>query len=156
MGEWRLFEEGTVPEWMSTPCDEWPNARTRKGYGKLRRAGRYLLAHRDAWERKFGPIPDGLFVLHRCDNPPCRNTDHLFLGTNADNVADMISKGRKKWKSSPGEGNGRAVLSSEQVREIQTRYVRGATRQVDLAAEYGISQSQISNIVLGRSWMCAR
>lgn len=75
------------------PCLEWQGARLR-GYGRVRRAGRMQYAHRVAWEEVNGPIPDGLLVLHRCDNPPCVRPEHLFLGTDADNARDKAEKGR--------------------------------------------------------------
>ena len=75
----------------------WTGSRDRKGYGKLKRERHICAAHRLSWEFNFGPIPDGMLILHRCDNPPCVRPDHLLLGTAADNTADMISKGRQKF-----------------------------------------------------------
>lgn len=77
-------------------CWEWTASRTPQGYGKIgRRKGESpAIASRVSWEMHNGPIPDGLHVLHRCDNPPCVNPAHLFLGTNADNQRDMRAKGR--------------------------------------------------------------
>lgn len=98
---------GTLEERMAkyTPpltdgCREWTGLRNQHGYGILHMRGvseRNLFAHRVAWEQANGPIPDGLFVLHRCDNPPCLRLDHLFLGTKAENTEDMIDKGRAKF-----------------------------------------------------------
>lgn len=75
-------------------CIEWPHARFSQGYGAVYRDGKTKKAHRIAWEDAYGPIPEGMFVCHRCDNPPCVNIEHLFLGTPRDNVLDMVNKGR--------------------------------------------------------------
>ena len=79
----------------SGDCWEWMAYRLPKGYGTMRIANRRKgLAHRISWEIHFGPIPTGMHVLHKCDNPPCVNPDHLMLGTAADNIHDMVDKGR--------------------------------------------------------------
>lgn len=76
-------------------CWPWLASRMPKGYGKLGIASTTpKLAHRVSWELHYGPIPEGLFVCHRCDNPPCVNPAHLFLGTCTDNLRDMVAKGR--------------------------------------------------------------
>lgn len=76
---------------------EWTGA-TLKGYGQIGDGRCLRYTHRVAWELVNGPIPDGMHVCHHCDNPPCCNVDHLFLGTDADNNADMIAKGRAWWQ----------------------------------------------------------
>lgn len=83
---------------MPEGCWEWTGA-TTWGYGEVNRQGiSGRRVHRLAWEFAYGPIPDGLMVLHRCDNRSCVRPDHLFLGTAADNMHDMIAKGRASWQ----------------------------------------------------------
>ena len=127
-------------------CIEWTEGRTNEGYGYKRHEGKSWLAHRWAWMMKHGPIPEGLCVLHRCDNPPCVNVDHLFLGTRVDNNNDKMAKGRHV--TSPGERNGSAKLTVEQVREIRAST---ATHRV-LAERYGISRTSISYIKNRVNW----
>lgn len=79
-------------------CAEWTGATNSEGYGQKKHGDKLTYVHILAWEMANGPVPKGLCVLHRCDNPPCYNVDHLFLGTKADNTADMISKGRAGWQ----------------------------------------------------------
>jgi len=86
----RLARDSVIdPE---TRCILWMASRNTSGYGQVRWAGRLWLAHRAAWLARQGPIPPGLYVLHRCDLRPCINPDHLFLGTQKDNMADMAAK----------------------------------------------------------------
>lgn len=80
-------------EWRDYPCDEWQGRRWPDGYGKV---GSNQQAHRLEWTLKRGPIPDGMLVLHHCDNRPCREIHHLFLGTHADNARDREAKGRSQ------------------------------------------------------------
>jgi len=82
---------------QTADCWLWNGAKTPNGYGQFRLAGRFgrlVLAHRFSYETKFGPIPEGLWALHKCDNPPCVNPDHLFIGDRSDNMRDCAKKGR--------------------------------------------------------------
>jgi hypothetical protein len=88
----KLIEDQSTPM-AECGCWFW-NGTLSNGYGKMGRQ----LAHRLSWEAFNGPIPDGLFVLHKCDTPPCVNPDHLFLGTHGDNVRDCLAKGRHKGR----------------------------------------------------------
>lgn len=147
----------------SDGCWPWRGARLR-GYGKFnsRTLGRQGYAHRFAYEFARGPIPDGLQVLHRCDNPPCCNPDHLFLGTQLDNIADMVAKGRgasgdrSGWRTHPermprGERHSHAKLTAAQVEEIRaTPRRRGSQRA--LARRFGVSEATVSLIVNGFLW----
>jgi hypothetical protein len=142
----------TTP-WRETPCTDWPNRRDKDGYGKAWRDGRWWLAHRAAWADASGPIPNDLHVLHHCDNPPCVNVQHLFLGTQADNMADKVAKGRQPR----GEEHGSAKLTAAEVAEIRGRYVKGwHPTQRELAAEYGVGQTLIGYIVNGERWRVVR
>lgn len=81
-----------------TGCWEWQGARVGRGYGHLRFGQKYTYAHRVAWELTNGRIPSGLVVCHRCDNPPCCRPEHLFIGTQAENLQDMAAKRRRQLK----------------------------------------------------------
>lgn len=136
-------------------CWEWKASRDALGYGFFRVTTRESMkkAHRVAWELTNGPIPDGLVVCHRCDNPPCVRPDHLFLGSLSDNTQDSIAKGR--WNVTPthyGETSPLSKLTAEQVDAIRHRYATGGIRQRELAEEYGVQQSTISKIVRGVRW----
>lgn len=139
-------------------CWLWNGSRTPDGYGQITvgsaRDGTAARVHphRLAWVLANGEIPDGLHVCHACDNPPCCNPQHLWIGTHADNMHDMISKGRKGTRTGRclGETNGRAKLTEREVEEIRAR--RPAETQRALAAEYGVSQSHIGAIEHGRRW----
>jgi len=122
--------------------------RDPNGYGRIGIGQRPVLVHRLAWELAHGPIPDGLFVLHRCDNPPCVRLDHLSLGTQQDNMRDTVSRGRHVR----GDRVGTAKLTEAAVLEILQRYGTGGVTQKALAAEFGVRQSQIQAIVNGRAW----
>lgn len=77
-------------------CWEWTGASSNEGYGRVKVAGKLESPHRLMWEEENGPIPDGLWILHDCDNPPCVNPAHLFLGTRSDNMLDASKKGRTR------------------------------------------------------------
>lgn len=125
-------------------CWVWDGEAITGGYGRFSLDGRRCLAHRYSWELANGPIPQGLDVLHRCDNPPCVNPAHLFLGLDADNAADMVSKGR----SLRGERAPRAKLTSMDVVAI-----RQSTLDARLLAQhYGVTRATIYLIRRRGSW----
>lgn len=136
---------------IGAPDECWPyiGPINDNGYGRFRRYG-HERAHRAAYAFTYGPIPAGLYVLHRCDNRPCCNPAHLFLGSKLDNSHDMFAKGRERLPF--GGPDGRRKIGPAQAQDIIAKYRTGGVRQVDLASEYGISQAHVSQIVLGKQW----
>ena len=129
---------------------EWTASTVEGGYGRVLNKSRQLaLAHRVSWEMAVGPIPKGLHVLHRCDNPPCVRPSHLFLGTQADNVRDMVNKGRDVQLT--GESHWKVKLTEAKVREARRRCSEGETKK-DLAKEFGVSHSTMCSAVNGTTW----
>lgn len=128
-------------------CWLWVGTRFVDGYG-LFRDGKPRGAHRVAWELHYGPIPDGLMVCHHCDNPPCVNPAHLFLGTNADNMADMKRKGRQGF----GERNASSRLTEVDIVAIRKSYWLQGLLSHEIARQYETSDRHIRNIVRGNKW----
>lgn len=154
-------------------CWLWQGTLLRQGYGCIKIAGQMYKAHRLAYQYTHGPIPQGLLICHKCDNPRCVRPDHLFLGTQKDNMADMSAKGRgylnlpesKRRRVAPerhwchlspdrqrGERNHNAHLTLEQIKAIRTRYEQKEVSQSKLALEYGVAQTTISAIVRRTNW----
>ncbi len=125
-------------------CWIWTMGRMRAGYGSIRINRKHRSAHRFSYETFVGKIPDGLFVCHQCDVRDCVNPHHLFLGTNAENVADCMKKGRQK------RGTGRS-LSADDVLEIE-KLLSSGVRQKVIAARFHVRPCSISNIYTGRTW----
>lgn len=107
-----------------------------------------IYAHRLAWELVHGPIPEGMCVLHHCDNPACVRPSHLFLGTQKENVQDMYAKGRQP--DLRGERNPKCKLIDQDVHDIRRGEMLGAT-QTELAELYGITQGYVSKILRGEN-----
>jgi hypothetical protein len=127
-------------------CWRWSAAKLPTGYGIFRLNGRNHYAHRLAYELWVGEISKGMFVCHRCDNPSCVRPDHLFLGTNRDNIADRTAKGRSHRPI--GERNPKAKLSSEDVAAIRS----DTGRSSDIAKKYGIAPDTVRHIRNRRIW----
>jgi hypothetical protein len=136
-------------------CWIWTGHQLPKGYGKISIGGDHgqmLLAHRVSWELHNGPITDGLFVCHRCNNPSCVRPDHLYLGTNSENIRDAIRDGIVVGGSSLGEKNGSARLTPGQVVDIRRMRNSEGLSLRELAVEYGVSVSAIHRAATGRTW----
>lgn len=130
----------------SGSCWLWKASCYPTGYGAFG-SEKVQRAHRVAWELTFGKIPDGLYVLHHCDNPPCVNPNHLWLGTQADNLADMVKKGRAIY----GEAIGNSKLTTGNVLRIRELRTKGMS-VILLARLFGISHQHVSKIVLRKRW----
>lgn len=139
-------------------CLEWQGCRTGRGYGMVsaksisqRRNDR---AHRVSFRLFVGPIPAGLFVLHRCDNPTCVAPAHLFLGTHTDNMRDMAEKGRGRPTGGQckGQRHWGAKLDDDDIRAIRSMYATGRFKQQQIADLFGVVHTAISAIVRGEKW----
>lgn len=148
--EKRLDEKSTYVPFCG--CRLWFGASVPRGYGVTHFNGRQQYAHRVAWQLAYGPIPDGLLVLHTCDVPACINSNHLFLGTDADNTADKVKKGR--CNPARGEQAGNAKLTVEIVREIRSIYkpYDPVFSGVALADRFGVSSEAAYAAATGRTW----
>jgi hypothetical protein len=131
-----------------TGCWLWKGYLWRNGYGRMRYRSKKWAVHRLNYMLHLGEIPDGLMACHCCDVKSCCNPLHIFLGDQQANMDDMSRKGRSRHAR--GETHHSAKLTKSQVDEIRRRYVHrmGAS----LGREFGVSQAQISRIVLGRTW----
>lgn len=130
-------------------CWKWLAAKKDgTGYGRISSGARHALAHRYSWELHFGPIPEGMKVCHRCDNPQCVNPGHLFLGSQKDNKRDCMEKHRHAF----GERHGKAKLTEEQVRQIRELCASGVETHEQIGARFGVSKPTVGFINTRRSW----
>ena len=131
-------------------CWLWTAKRDRSGYGRFQTdKSRSDIAPRVAWRLTCGEVLDGLFVLHRCDNPPCVRPDHLFLGTFEENMADMVAKGR----SPRGERNVAAKLTDAQVIEMRRLFDAGLATVPQLSAASGVGYNSVRRAVTRKGWL---
>lgn len=135
----RFLEKGNLVE---TGCIEWQSTMHRNGYGKFWYEGETQLAHRVCHVLFKGPIPEGLHVLHKCDNRKCVNPEHLYAGTPRENVIDKIERFQ-------GTYHGMAKMSFEEVQEARELYKTGLSQQ-KIADKYGVCQTTISCYILGK------
>lgn len=130
------------------PCKLWTGHCEKSGYGRVKKAGRKILAHRMIWEQAHGPIPAGMLVCHHCDNPSCVRLDHLFLGTHRDNKRDSTGKDRHALPDNRGERHGLSKLTEGQVWEI----LESSEIQRVVANRFSINQSTVSDIRRRKLW----
>jgi hypothetical protein len=146
---WRV-QQGILSFWdkvaKTEACWLWTKGTDKHGYGKVQHDNRTRRAHQRAWELTYGSIPAGLMVCHSCDNPPCVNPEHLFLGTNSDNQQDAIRKGRKHGPT--GEECSWRKVTEAQAAEIAR--LRGVLPQRQIARQFGITQSTVCRIQVAR------
>lgn len=138
-------------------CWEWNGQRNRKGYGVFWDGTKQVLAHRYSYAKAEGLIPEGMFVLHKCDNPSCVNPSHLFVGTAADNTSDMMNKKRhisflKKNYCLSGEKHVMAKLTTIDVESIKKDYFVHRIPVRDISKKFKISQSEINRILIQTHW----
>lgn len=148
---WSRVDLGAGPD----GCWLWLGSTNVRGYGQIRREpegnalrGAKTTTHRAAWELTYGPIPDGLHVCHRCDTPRCVNPAHLWLGTHAENLADMKAKGR----AARGERSSSARLNSKQVQVIKRLLAVGACSPKELSVLAGVTPGAIDAIKHEKTW----
>ena len=145
-------------------CWNWTGSFYPSGYGAVRWNGHTHLSHRLAYALSYGAIPQGMCVCHRCDNPPCCNPTHLWIGTKADNNADKMKKGRMvvargsqngqnthPERTPRGELHVCAKLTDAQVDEIRELFAHGYTNKSRLGRQFGVSDTQINRIVTGKA-----
>jgi len=150
----KVNKYGKTMNHMETPCWEW-TASLRSGYGQFTYPQKQMFAHRFSWLVHCGEIPEGdhygtTCVLHKCDNRKCVNPEHLFLGSNVDNIADKMSKGRHVV--CVGEQCYNSKLSDSQVLEIREKYVPRKYTLLQIANDYDVDQSTIRAIIKRKAW----
>lgn len=139
-------------------CWPWRRAIAKSGYGVFGLYGKIKTSHRVSWRVCRGEIPAGISVLHHCDNRPCCNPAHLFLGTHDDNMADKIKKGRQASGVTHAEyyargtDGGMTKLTEESVREIRSIYSTTGISQKRIAIRFGVDRTNISSIIRRKTW----
>ena len=136
----------------TSSCWNWIGG-THVGYGWMTRKNKQIMAHRFSWKIHRGPIPPGAYVLHKCDNRLCVNPKHLFIGTHAENMADMKKKGRKNGINGErrGESHGMSKLTEQNVRDIRHLASKGFTQR-QIADQFHVTQANVWYIIHREAW----
>ena len=134
---------------VQSGCWEWVGKIERGGYARVRleNSRERVLVHRLSWEMKNGPIPEGMLILHKCDNRKCVNPDHLYVGTYQNNTDDMLERGRAN--KARGERHGRAKLTDDQFHQLVSDYNAGGVTQKQLASKYGLHPIYVNKLLRG-------
>jgi hypothetical protein len=132
-------------------CHIWTGSKNPGGYGHLKVAGKTRTAHTVGFELQNGPIPEGAFVLHKCDNRPCVRGSHLFTGTQKDNVLDAVKKGRHKNPVMPGEAHPLARLTGAQVAEMRKAAADGEPK-ASLEERFKVTRRHLNRVLSGEQW----
>jgi hypothetical protein len=146
---WEKVDKSAGPD----GCWLWLGCMKSGGYGAFRSANKCTAAHRAVWELLHGPVPSTFDICHHCDNRRCVNPSHLFVGTRADNMADMKAKGRQR--SLHGEAHPSTKFPETAVVELRTAWNSGETNKSALARRFGMSRSMVQFILAGRNRKCA-
>lgn len=163
--QWEMFfekvnKDGPAPAHNPKlgKCWLWTGSSRAQGHGYFWYDGVVGCAHRFSWLASGGEIPDGLHVLHKCDNGRCVNPDHLFLGTHDDNMQDMIRKGRQRdsesrSKQMTGEGNHQAKLTEDDVRKIRAMRAQTPRPTIQSISNcFGASHASVKSLLRGKTW----
>lgn len=152
----KVNKDGPVIRPELGSCWVWLASTDSHGYGKVMhpQTKRLVKAHRHSWELEVGPIPPGLWVLHKCDNPPCLRPSHLFLGTHIDNTEDKVKKGRSKTARIPRGANHTATfLTDDMVRAMRYQFIVEKTGVAEIARQRGLKLSHVLKIIQRIRWM---
>ena len=149
---WSYVDRSAGPD----ACWPWTRSKLKFGHGQIGgQSGdvRWMYpSHRVAYALHHGLVPEGQCVLHHCDNPPCCNPKHLFLGTRVDNMADMNAKGRHNYRTHRGTDHGNAKLTDGDVREMRRAYAAKEATQCGLATRFGLTQATVWAILHRKTW----
>ena len=147
---WKQIDKHSECIWFMWTCWEWVGGLNSTGYGVMGIDYKKYLAHRIVYKEIYGEIMNGLFVLHKCNNPKCCNPNHLYLGTQTDNVEQMFKEGRAN--TACGERTGAAKLTEKDVLEIRRLYLTGDYSQRDLGKMFEVDHKVICNIINRNAW----